>query len=299
LALPQRLWHSTGDLLGCAKGGAVEVLARAKSGVCLASGAKVSVWVLLVPLVVAFLWQAQITQGGLRAPLASVLFSSGPAEPTAKELMIEHSKDQLHGGIKDSTMDKMRLKHMDMKADAQIFRAPREKAKNMIKLACEAFDIADKFCKSMAAATDMVQGSYHKKDSTPLDGHKGMYLAVWIWVRTVGHDDEVEVAIKTATMAYQLRDVVEYVEKVEYEPIVRCEKTLDQSLHAKGSVVTEHCREVSRKEIRSHLPVFTPTVLTLPEMDQVDKYMEGVLAEKAIQSIGAGSARRAAEGIEA
>jgi len=189
--------------------------------------------------------------------------------------------DLLNKSSEESIAEKLQLKEMAINTDMQIFTAPREKAKQMIALAC---DLPGKICESMAMAAEMTEGKYHKKDSVPLDGHKGSYYAVWIWVKTVGPNDKVQVAMKMASMKYQLRDVVTYTEKVEYEPVIKCERTESKGLFSSES--SENCRKVDEKKIVSSLPVFTPTVLTFDEMGKVDKLIETMLAKKVIENTG-------------
>jgi len=230
---------------------------------------KISLWVVLTVLLLSALSQV------------CVFLVAKPPATTAVDLMVEHSLGQLKKNDDTAIAEKLQMKQMEIKVDTHMFTASREKAKQIIKLACQ---MPDKLCDSMALTADMIEGKYHKKDAVPLDGHRGSYFSVWIWVKTLGVNDDVQVALKTASMEYQLRDVVTYIDKVEYEPIIKCETELNSWWFLVRT--REHCREVSQKKIVTTLPVFTPMVLRPDEMAQVDTYIESMLAQKVIDNTG-------------
>lgn len=204
------------------------------------------------------------------------------ADPSDK--MTQHSEQFLNQSREADVasvaalQEKLQLKKMTIDLDTQVFTASRGAAKGNINMMC---GLPEGVCKSMMQALDNRKIVYHKKSSTPLDENQGSFHAVWMWVQETGRHDEVQVAFKTMSLSYQLRDVVEYAEQVEDEPVVKCETTVTWS----GS--SEKCREIARKKTVVPIPVFKAAIMSPKEMQLVDTMMEGMLAKKVLENAGA------------
>lgn len=224
-------------------------------------------------------------------PIVAVLFHQrvlvGNVGPSAGAIMTEHSEvllNQSRGNIETETSiaalhDKLQFSRMQMDLDTQVFTATRETVQNVLKSVC---DLPEKMCASMVAAAAATDAKFHKKKSIPLDENTGSYLAVWMWVKAAGNDDEVQVAFKAASLSYQLRDVVTYQDQVEEEPVVKCEVTAESGFF--WTTRSERCHHISTKKIVTPIPVFKQAVMNPQEMALVDTMMERMLAKKVLEN---------------
>merc|ERR1712039_343048 len=180
--------------------------------------------------------------------------------------------------------EKMEFSKMKMDMDTHVFTAKRAQAIEMVNAVC---DLPDRLCASMKTALMASNAKFHKKTSAPLDDNRGSYVAVWMWVRPTGVKDEIEVAFKSASMAYQLRDVVTYQEQIDEEPVIRCSQTLDGSVAPKGQQQhRQTCQNLGMKRTSTPIPVFKQAVLKPKEMALVDSMMERMLAQKVLENTG-------------
>lgn len=199
--------------------------------------------------------------------------------PMPEEKMTEHSVQLLkHSQAANVASlavleDKLRLNSMRYELDTQVFTMNRTAAKEMIAETCF---LPERVCRGMVAAVAAREIKYHKKNSEPLNGNRGSYYTVGMWVQETRDGDEVQVAFMASSMTYQLQDVVTYKEQVFEEPVIKCEKT------RWWFSTTETCREISRSKTVSQLPVFKQAVMGPQEMQLVDDMMEGVLAKKVL-----------------
>jgi len=200
--------------------------------------------------------------------------------PMPEEKMTEHSVQLLkHSPAANVASlavleDKLRLNSMRYELDTQVFTMNRTAAKEMIAETCF---LPERVCRGMVAAVAAREIKYHKKNSEPLNGNRGSYYTVGMWVQETRDVDEVQVAFMASSMTYQLQDVVTYKEQVFEEPVIKCEKTRWWWFST-----TENCREISRSKTVSQLPVFNQAVMGPQEMQLVDDMMEGVLAKKVL-----------------
>lgn len=234
----------------------------------------------------------QITLGVLLVSVASLLVfaklyaltSVGKRDELPAVVMMEHSKSFLHAAGDDTSEevlhDKLQFSQMTMNLDTQVFTAPQHKVQEVIQSMC---DLPEQVCKSMMAAAVATDVKYHKKKSVPLDENVGSYLAVWMWVKTVG-DGQVQVAFKSATLSYRLRDVVTYKEQIDEEPDVRCTLHTERGLFGLSSSTSESCRQIGMKRSISQVPVFKQAVMNPKEMQLVDTMMERMLAKKVLEN---------------
>lgn len=209
------------------------------------------------------------------------------AAPAA--IMVEHSAHLLnstHAATVSSIaglQGKLLLSKMTIDMDLNAFTAKREAAASIIKAACS---LPGQICDSMLSILDAKEIKHHKKSSVPLDKNKGSYYAVWMWVREVGNTDDVEVAYKAASLAYELRDTITYKESVEEKPVIKCEKVTEH--HILSSTTSEHCKQVAVEKVVTQMPVFAQSVLSPEEMSQVDAMMELMLSKKVLETAVAG-----------
>jgi len=235
----------------------------------------------------------QITLGVLLVSVVSLLVvfanlyaltSVGKRDELPAIIMVEHSKSFLHAAGDDTSEevlhDKLQFSQMTMDLDTQVFTAPQHKVQEIIQSMC---DLPEQICKSMMAAAVATDVKYHKKKSVPLNENVGSYLAVWMWVKTVG-DGQVQVAFKSATLSYRLRDVVTYKEQIDEEPDIRCTLHTEHGLFGFGSSTSESCRQIGMKRSVSLVPVFKQAVMNPKEMQLVDTMMERMLAKKVLEN---------------
>jgi len=199
-------------------------------------------------------------------------------------IMLMHSAKQLNltEDVSKATIgelqDKLQLKQMQIGLDTQVFTAKREAAEDIIKSMC---NLPEKICKSMVAAVGASDMKFHKKSSVPLDSNQGSYFGVWMWVKEMGGEGEVQVAFKAASLSYQLRDVVTYRDQVDDEPVIKCETLTNNFWFIQGR--EERCREVGRRKTITPLPVFKQSIMSPEEMQLVDTLMESMLAKKVLE----------------
>jgi len=205
--------------------------------------------------------------------------------PSPATIMFMHSAKHLNvtEGVSKASLavlqDKLQLKQMQVDLDTQVFTATQEAAKDFILSTC---NLPEKICGSMVAAVGTSDIKFHKKSSVPLDSNTGSYYGVWMWVKQVGEDGDVQVAFKAASLSYQLRDVVTYRDKVEDEPVIKCETLTNNLWFIRGT--KEVCREVARKRTVTPLPVFKQSIMNPEEMQLVDTLMESMLAKKVLEN---------------
>jgi len=203
--------------------------------------------------------------------------------PAATMLMHSARHLNLTEGVSTASIavlqDKLKLKQMQVDLDTQVFTAKREAARDLITSTC---NLPEKICKSMAAAVSASDMKFHKKSSIPLDSNEGSYYGVWMWVKEVGGEGDVQVAFKAASLSYQLRDVVTYREQIDDEPVIRCETLTNNLWFIRGT--EERCREVSRRRTVTPMPVFKQAIMNPEEMQLVDTLMESMLAKKVLEN---------------
>lgn len=202
--------------------------------------------------------------------------------------MTEHSKHQLKGSSLDKDgensvavlQDKLQFSQMSMGLDTQVFEAKRSEVKEIIRGLC---DLPEQVCNSMVAAASASDTKYHKKRSVPLDDNTGKYIAVWMWIKPSDSDHEsVQVAFKSSSLSYRLRDVVTYREQIEEEPDVRCVKVSESGFWSTSH--REECTQFGVRKTVTPIPVFKQAVMNPQEMALVDTMMERMLAQKVLEN---------------
>jgi hypothetical protein len=199
--------------------------------------------------------------------------------------MVHHSQllvNRSNGGDNASIamlQDKLTFKKMKIDLTTDVFTGTRDAAKARIKHSC---DLPEKICGALVAGIDLRELKHHKKDSVPLDENEGSYGTVWMWLKQADRDDEVHIAFKGASMSYKLRDVVEYRDQVDEEPIIKCETTTSSGWFTTDNK-KENCREVAKKKTVTPIPVFKTTIMSPQEMHLVDTMMETMLAKKVLE----------------
>jgi hypothetical protein len=185
---------------------------------------------------------------------------------------------------------KLEMKSMRVVPVTFAARGSRAEAKALIQAECESMKdaVPPQMCQIMTAAVGMDQMMYQKEDSTPLNDDEGAHFAVWLWVQKAG-EDLVDVAFKAGWMKYALRDVIEYKEKKELTPVIKCEETRTETKNGWFSTQiknTENCREVSTKETVTQVPIYQKSVMNLDEMDVLKELMTVRVSQKVLDTAG-------------